>query len=65
MIEICKCRRSSLALISIAGLLALGFINPEAVSQVCLAIPGIVAAVAAANSYQKSKQAQYNEGQPG
>ncbi len=65
MKKIFYCRRSSLALISIAGLLTLGFMNPEAVGSVCLAIPGIVGAVAGANAYQKSKQAQYNEGQPG
>lgn len=65
MIQILKCRRSSLALISIAGLLTLGFINPEAVGSVCLAIPGIVTAVAGANAYQKSQESKYNEGQPG
>lgn len=64
MRKIFFCRRSSLALISIAGLLSLGFFVPEAATQVCIAISGICMGVAGANAYQGAKEKQY-EGESG
>ena len=50
MLKILKCRRSSLALIGMCLLAYLGVRNGTDVS---IALAGIVASVAAANSYQK------------
>jgi hypothetical protein len=53
MIQVLKCRRSTLALIAIACLTFLGAYIREDVSGIAIAISGIVASVAASNAYQK------------
>jgi len=52
MLKILQCRRSSLALIGMVLLTVIALKNDVDVS---LALAGIVTAVAAANSYQKTK----------
>lgn len=52
MKKILSCRRSSLALISMIFLSILGYLKGADVS---MAISAVVASVAAANSYEKSK----------
>jgi hypothetical protein len=63
MIKIWNCRRSSLAIIAIGCLTFLGAYVGEDVSGIAVAISGVVASVAAANSYQKAKEKQYSGGQ--
>ena len=52
MKKIFACRRSSLALIAMLCLTALGIVKGQ---DVALALAGVVASVAASNSYQASK----------
>ena len=51
--KILSCRRSLVAIIGIASLVAVAIINKE---QVSMAISAIVAAVAGANAYEKRPQ---------
>lgn len=53
MIQILKCRRSTLALIAIGCLTLLGLHIREDISGIAIAISGIVASIAASNAYQK------------
>ena len=50
-----SCRRSSLALFAIVCLTGIGVHIGEDISGIAVAISGIVASVAGANAYEKSK----------
>jgi len=55
MKKIMSCRRSSLALFAIVCLTGIGVHIGEDISGIAVAISGIVASVAGANAYEKSK----------
>ena len=55
MIKIFNCRRSSLGLIGIACLTSVALYTKQDVSGIAIAISGIIASIAGANSYEKAK----------